>query len=98
MTQSDHHKECDPRSAATDAGQETTCVTSTKSNESALGINRRLVDSDVAAPYLGIGKRKLWQLTACGAIAHIRIGRAVRYDFRDLDLFIAKHRKGGPKR
>ena len=32
-----------------------------------------------AAEQLGIGERKLWELTQCGKIPHFRIGRAVRY-------------------
>lgn len=32
-----------------------------------------------AADQLGIGVRKLWELTQCGRIPHFRIGRAVRY-------------------
>ncbi len=32
-----------------------------------------------AALQLGIGERKLWELTQCGKIPHFRIGRAVRY-------------------
>lgn len=91
-------KHCDPPLAGTGAGQGNTSAGDANSTVSTAGINARLVDCDHAATYLCIGKRKLWQLTNCGAIACVRIGRSVRYDFADLDAFVARHRKGGQRK
>ncbi len=54
-----------------------------------------LLDAKAAASGLGISSRKLWELTNCGAISHVRIGRRVLYDPRDLDRFIEKAKRGG---
>lgn len=43
-----------------------------------------------AAKTLSISPRLLWALTDRGEIPCIRIGRAVRYDPRDLTAWIAK--------
>jgi excisionase family DNA binding protein len=42
-----------------------------------------------AARRLAISERKLWDLTARKAIRAVRIDRAVRYDVRDLEAYIA---------
>ena len=47
-----------------------------------------LLTSREAAKALAISERKLWELTNCGIIPVVRIGRAVRYDPHDLELFI----------
>lgn len=47
-----------------------------------------LVNAEAAARMLGIGTRKLWSLSNSGRLPVIRIGRAVRYDVRDLVAFI----------
>ena len=59
----------------------------------AIGILLRPSD---AAEALAISPRKLWELTNCGDIPCIRIGRAVRYDPVDLRNWIEmqKHKKG----
>jgi excisionase family DNA binding protein len=41
-----------------------------------------------AARALAIGERTLWSLTRRGEIPVVRIGRAVRYDPRDLDVYV----------
>jgi excisionase family DNA binding protein len=41
-----------------------------------------------AAAFLRISERKLWQLTRDGAVPCVRLGRAVRYDRRDLIAFV----------
>jgi excisionase family DNA binding protein len=41
-----------------------------------------------AAKALSISERTLWELTDHGKIPHVRIGRAVRYDPRDLQAWI----------
>ena len=43
-----------------------------------------LLSAREAAAALSIGRRKLWELTNRGEIPCVRIGRAVRYDPRDL--------------
>ncbi|MFP6667127.1 MAG: helix-turn-helix domain-containing protein [Pirellulales bacterium] len=48
-----------------------------------------------AAESLAISPRKLWALTASGEIPHVRIGRCVRYDFADLQQWIADHKRRG---
>lgn len=48
-----------------------------------------------AANALGIGIRKLWELTNRGEIPHIRIGRSVRYPVEALQIWAAAQAKGG---
>lgn len=42
-----------------------------------------------AARALGIGQRKLWELTDAGAIPHLRFGRAVAYSVAALEKWLA---------
>jgi excisionase family DNA binding protein len=49
-----------------------------------------------AARALAVSERTLWTLTRRGSLRCVRIGRAVRYDVRDLDAFIATA-KGAPQ-
>ncbi len=42
-----------------------------------------------AAQVLGIGKRKLWSMTAGGEIPHVRIGKSVRYSVDSLRDWVA---------
>ena len=51
-----------------------------------------LVTSREAARMLAVSERTLWGLADRGEIPRIRIGRAVRYDVRDLDAWI-QHNK-----
>jgi len=44
---------------------------------------------------LAIGRNKLWSMTAGGELPCVRIGRAVRYDPRDLAGWIERMKKGG---
>ena len=46
-----------------------------------------------AQALLAIGSRKLWELTNCGEIPHLRIGRAIRYDVSDLEEWIERRKK-----
>ena len=48
-----------------------------------------------AAKVLAISARTLWGLTKEGAIPRIKIGRAVRYDVRDLTAWIDREKEGG---
>jgi len=47
-----------------------------------------LLTTREAAKALAICERKLWELTNRGEIPAVRIGRAVRYDPRDLARFV----------
>jgi excisionase family DNA binding protein len=57
--------------------------------------NNLLVRPRDAARMLAISERKLWELTNRNLIRAVRIGRAVRYDMRDLEAFIAAQKGGG---
>ena len=50
-----------------------------------------------AAEALAISPRKLWGMTASGELAHLRIGRAVRYPIDDLLAYIDAQKKGGER-
>jgi len=56
--------------------------------------SRLLITARDAAKALAIGQRKLWELTNRHEIPHVRIGRAVRYDPRDLEQWIATQKHG----
>lgn len=51
-------------------------------------LGRRLVAQLEAAGYIGIATRTLRSWVAAGRIPVVRVGRAVRFDLRDLDAFI----------
>lgn len=58
----------------------------------------RLMTARDAQRYLAISPRKLWELTNCGELQCVRIGRSVRYTLDDLETFIQRcriGRKGG---
>ena len=64
--------------------------------EQALAIPRLLLRGRDAAEALSVSPRKLWALTEPrGPIRCIRIGRAVRYDVRDLRAWINSQKEGG---
>lgn len=50
---------------------------------------RLLLTAKQAAEALAISPRKLWELTNCGTIKAVRIGKAVRYATSTLQEFIA---------
>lgn len=50
---------------------------------------RLLLTARDAAAALSISERKLWELTNCGVIKVVRIGRSVRYSRTALEEFIA---------
>ena len=54
-----------------------------------------LLTPQQAAEALAISPRKLWGMTASGEIPHVRLGRCVRYDPRDLEAEIERRKKGG---
>ena len=54
-----------------------------------------LTTKDVAR-LLSVSPRKVWQLLNCGELPVIRIGRAVRFDPKDIEVF--KRRRKGARR
>lgn len=48
-----------------------------------------MIDSRAASVMLGMGARRLWSLTNCGAIPSRKIGRSVRYVPSELRAWIA---------
>ena len=63
---------------------------------SSLGTNRLLYSVREACETLRISERSLWSLTAPrGPIPVVRIGRSVRYDPRDLEIWVAERKTGG---
>lgn len=56
-------------------------------------VERLLINARETAVMLAISSRTLWKLTASGDIPHVRIGRAVRYDPRDLRSWIDRRRQ-----
>lgn len=57
-----------------------------------------LIGRDEACRMLGLGRRKLWELTNRGVIPHVRIDRAVRYSPDSLRRWIAAQEQGGARR
>jgi excisionase family DNA binding protein len=64
----------------------------TPSTAAAVAREPLLLVSRDAAAYLAIGERTLWELTRRGEIRAMRIGRAVRYDCRDLVAYVDRQR------
>jgi len=59
------------------------------------GLPPMLVNAREASKAMGICERTLWHLTHRAGLPHVRIGRAVRYDPRDLSKWIARRKQGG---
>ena len=53
----------------------------------------KLMTSKQTAEYLCICERKLWDLQKSGSLPAVRIGRSVRFDRDDIDLFITKSKQ-----
>lgn len=51
-------------------------------------VQKGVLSTEEAAAYLSISKRTLFRLTRAGDLAHVRIGRALRYRPEDLDAFL----------
>jgi excisionase family DNA binding protein len=56
-----------------------------------------LVNARQAAKALAISERKLWEMTKNGEIPHVPVGRAIRYDPRDLRAWVEAQKKSGTK-
>lgn len=52
-----------------------------------------LLTARQTAKVLCISARKLWELTNRREIPHLRIGRALRYDPRDLDTWLERGKR-----
>ena len=52
-----------------------------------------LLRASEAAMLLAISPRKLWELTNCGEIPCLRIGRAVRYSVGELECWVKTNSK-----
>jgi excisionase family DNA binding protein len=56
---------------------------------------QKLLKPPEAAKMLAIGKTLLWQLTNCGEIPFVRVGRLLGYDVSDLRDWIDSHKTKG---
>lgn len=59
-----------------------------RSPKSVPDVNPLLVSEATAAAIVGLSSRKLWELTACGAIPRRKIGASVRYFIPELEAWI----------
>ncbi len=57
---------------------------------------RRLYDVKQAGVFLGVSDWTVRELIWRGDLSHVRVGRLIRLDMRDLEAFIAKNRSEGP--
>ncbi len=48
-----------------------------------------------AAAALGIGTRKLWELTASNSIPHVKLDRCVLYPVAELQRWLSERAEGG---
>ena len=65
-------------------------------SEQSLATPQLLLNTREAAKALSISERTLWALTRPrGPIPCVRIGRAVRYDLRDLREYVDRQKGGG---
>jgi excisionase family DNA binding protein len=63
------------------------------SNAASAPALQALLTARQTAKILNICDRKLWELTNSKQIPHVRIGRAVRYDPRDLDAWLERRKQ-----
>ena len=59
---------------------------------------RLLLTAREVAKTLAISPRLLWTLTNRGDLPCVRLGRAVRYDRRDVERFINQRKRAGGRR
>lgn len=52
-------------------------------------VQRVTLTKDEAAAYLGVAPVTLYRLTKAGKVAHVRLGRLMRWRREDLDAFLA---------
>ena len=53
-------------------------------------IPRAALSADEAAEYLGVSLSTIHRLTRAGELAHVRVGRLIRFRREDLDSFLAE--------
>lgn len=53
-------------------------------------IKRRLLTTDEAAAYLGVGRRTMQYLLRDGEVVKVRIGNSTRVDLADLDEYVER--------
>ena len=53
---------------------------------------KRYLTAAAAAEYLGLTRDALYTRTRKGEIPHIRMGRSLRWDMQDLDLWMRRQR------
>ena len=61
----------------------------TKKQDPQVIVQKAALSSKEAAAYLSISLPTLFRLTRAGELAHLRIGRVIRYRPEDLDAFLA---------
>ncbi len=54
---------------------------------------RKLLGPGEVAAMLGLSKPHVYTMAAAGTLPSIKLGRAVRFDPRDVDRFIRDHRR-----
>jgi excisionase family DNA binding protein len=55
-------------------------------------VAKRYLTAAAAAEYLGLSRDALYTRTRKGEIPHIRMGRSLRWDMQDLDLWMRRQR------
>ncbi len=53
-------------------------------------MEKRLLSVDEAARLLGISQSFLYKLAESKAIPHLRLGRALRFDLRQIDIWLKR--------
>ena len=61
----------------------------TKTENATTNVPKAALSTREAAAYLSISLPTLFRLTRAGELAHVRIGRAIRYRPEDLDAFLS---------
>jgi excisionase family DNA binding protein len=56
-------------------------------------VTQRLLTTDEAAQFMALGKRTIQELVADGRLAHVKIGRSIRFDIEDLQRFVESQKK-----
>lgn len=67
-------------------------VTGKNTEREAKEPGQKLLKPGEAAKYLAISPRHLWDLAKKGEVPVVRIGRATRYDIRDLDSWVEEQK------
>lgn len=59
-------------------------------------LGQRLYDVKEASAFLGVSPWTVRELIWRGDLAHVRVGRLIRLDLRDLENFISRNRQNSP--